>query len=321
MKTMIAIKATSFGRAEIVSDVAIPFIEDHPGYVLVKTNFVGINHCDHQFIHHPVLFNPGLTISAEFSGLVMDAEQGSTRLKIGDRVAGYTFPSGDLRPNAGAYAKFLLVKADALLCVVEEWAATWHWTGPVMFEEGSHGRRTILIYGGATTTGRMAVQLAKLSGLRVIATCSPVNFELVTQLGANEAFDYHDARRCAGDILSVDGEVELVLDCVGGFESPQICVDAMAAGGAYYSVTPTPSPRTDAKSSFVAGNKVLGESSLFLGSTFPRTWRLSRVGRKFVPLVEKLIAEGLLKLRIKELGEWNHNVSKYVAQVTGKCQW
>ncbi len=48
----------------------------------------------------------------------------------------------------------------------------------------------ILIYSGASATGVLAIRFAKLSGLRVLTTCSPSNFEQVKALGAEAAFDY-----------------------------------------------------------------------------------------------------------------------------------
>ncbi|KAJ0313978.1 hypothetical protein Brms1b_007302 [Colletotrichum noveboracense] len=53
--------------------------------------------------------------------------------------------------------------------------------------------RTLLIWGGASSVGGTAVQLAIASGLRVITTASKANFEKVTELGADTVLDYHSA--------------------------------------------------------------------------------------------------------------------------------
>lgn len=50
----------------------------------------------------------------------------------------------------------------------------------------------ILIYGGSTATGTLAIQLTELSGHRVLTTCSPHNFALVKRLGADNIFNYRD---------------------------------------------------------------------------------------------------------------------------------
>jgi NADPH:quinone reductase-like Zn-dependent oxidoreductase len=48
----------------------------------------------------------------------------------------------------------------------------------------------LLIYGGSTATGSLAIQYAKLSGLTVGVTCSPKNFDYVKSLGAGKSHLY-----------------------------------------------------------------------------------------------------------------------------------
>ena len=50
----------------------------------------------------------------------------------------------------------------------------------------------LLVYGGSTATGSLAIQFAVHSGCDVITTCSPRNFPFVKSLGVSEAFDYND---------------------------------------------------------------------------------------------------------------------------------
>ncbi|KAJ5517638.1 Alcohol dehydrogenase superfamily zinc-type [Penicillium expansum] len=59
-----------------------------------------------------------------------------------------------------------------------------------------HGEKKtlVLIYGGSTATGTLAIQFAKLSGYEVITTCSPRYFDRVKDLGADVAFDYNDPK-------------------------------------------------------------------------------------------------------------------------------
>lgn len=52
--------------------------------------------------------------------------------------------------------------------------------------------RTILIWGGSSSVGSCAIQLAKASGAEVITTASPSNFDYCKKLGASQCFDYHD---------------------------------------------------------------------------------------------------------------------------------
>lgn len=45
------------------------------------------------------------------------------------------------------------------------------------------------VYGGSSSVGQYAVQLAKLSGYRVATVASPHNFKLVQNFGADVVFD------------------------------------------------------------------------------------------------------------------------------------
>ena len=51
-----------------------------------------------------------------------------------------------------------------------------------------HG--TLLIWGGASSVGATAIQLAAASGLRIVTTASTPNHEFVRSLGASVVFDY-----------------------------------------------------------------------------------------------------------------------------------
>lgn len=53
----------------------------------------------------------------------------------------------------------------------------------------SKSGKSLLIWGGSSSVGTAAIQLAVASGLTVVTTCSKRNFELVEKLGA-KAFDY-----------------------------------------------------------------------------------------------------------------------------------
>jgi NADPH:quinone reductase-like Zn-dependent oxidoreductase len=50
--------------------------------------------------------------------------------------------------------------------------------------------KTLFIWGGASSVGSTAIQLARASGLRVVSTASSHNHELVRSLGASVVLDY-----------------------------------------------------------------------------------------------------------------------------------
>ena len=52
---------------------------------------------------------------------------------------------------------------------------------------------TLLIWGGASSVGSNAIQLAIAAGYQVVTTASPKNFEYVKKLGASAVYDYNAA--------------------------------------------------------------------------------------------------------------------------------
>lgn len=92
--------------------------------------------------------------------------------------------------------------------------------------------KTLLIWGGSSSVGGSAIQLARASGLKVVATASPKNFENVERLGASAVFDYADP-----DV--VEKLVSAIQDtkCVGAFDTigtnfaPCIAVMEKLGGG------------------------------------------------------------------------------------------
>lgn len=47
----------------------------------------------------------------------------------------------------------------------------------------------LFVYGGSSSVGQYAIQLAKLSGYKVVTTASKRNHELVKSLGVDLVFD------------------------------------------------------------------------------------------------------------------------------------
>lgn len=72
--------------------------------------------------------------------------------------------------------------------------------------------KTLLIWGGSSSVGTAAIQLAVASGLTVVTTCSKRNFELVEKLGA-KAFDYSSSS-IVGDLVEELKKGEFV----GGYD-------------------------------------------------------------------------------------------------------
>ncbi|KAL6401107.1 zinc-binding oxidoreductase CipB [Ilyonectria robusta] len=86
--------------------------------------------------------------------------------------------------------------------------------------------KTVLIWGGASSVGATAIQLAAASGATVITTASPANYKFVESLGADMVFDYRSPT-VVEDIASVLSKTDFVgvYDAIG--EDPSF--DAVSA--------------------------------------------------------------------------------------------
>lgn len=359
---MKAIKTVALGRAEVVDNVPIPSLEGFPRFALVKPKYSGVNPCDFAFTDYPMVFGENYTIGVEFSGVIVEAGPDVTKFKKGDRIAGYTFASHITAPNAGTHAEYILVKADAQInpdalgdAVQEEQAAALGISLGTTYEalyfymklplpnpdkplERDSTKKLLLVYGGSSILGMMVIQWAVMSGVTVVTTCSPKNFDLVKTLGASAAFDYHNPAKCANDIKdfvgqSGLGELELIIDCIGTFESPQICASALSPkGGMYLSVSPTPFPRQEESTVFAAflqGQRPIGEEYQMAGNTIPIHQGLYEGGNEFMTLSERLFREkklkpppvevitGLEKVleAMQDLREWKVSAKKYVCKL------
>jgi NADPH:quinone reductase-like Zn-dependent oxidoreductase len=91
--------------------------------------------------------------------------------------------------------------------------------------------KSIVITGGSGGVGGFAVQLAKLSGLTVYATCSSKNADYVRQLGADDVIDYTANNVVTSVLQRTQGwGVDYWLDTVGS-ESAATAFEALAFHG------------------------------------------------------------------------------------------
>ncbi|CAG8895987.1 unnamed protein product [Penicillium egyptiacum] len=101
-------------------------------------------------------------------------------------------------------------------------------------------RPYILVYGGSTATGTMAIQLARLRiRYSPITTCSPGHNALVQSYGAAKAFDYRSASCGVAIRAFTKGKLSLIFDYIASTDSMKICYAAMGARrGLYIALEP-----------------------------------------------------------------------------------
>nr|ADN43684.1 DmbC [Beauveria bassiana] len=99
----------------------------------------------------------------------------------------------------------------------------------------------ILVYGGGTSTGAIAIQILKAAGFTPITCCSSESASRAKRLGAAATFDYQSAT-CGRDIREYTNDsLALAIDCLSESASMAICYEAIgSAGGRYVSLDPFP---------------------------------------------------------------------------------
>jgi NADPH:quinone reductase-like Zn-dependent oxidoreductase len=162
--------------------------------------------------------------------------------------------------------------------------------------EGSGNGEWLLIYGGSTATGTLAIQFAKAAGYKVITTASPRNHELVKSRGADEVFDYNDTGSALKIRELTNNTLKFSWDTTGNDASAKFCADALSSeAGTYYgTILSNKFPREDSKYSATLMYTVFGEEFQKGGITYPASEADFNFGKKWFTLSEKLLAEGKL---------------------------
>src|SRR3984885_11947005 len=150
----------------------------------------------------------------DLSGVVAELGYGTTGLTVGQRVFGLAdwARNGSLAEYAAVEARNLAplpADVDHTVAAALPISGLTAWQG--LFD---HGRlttgQTVLVHGAAGGVGSLAVQLAREAGAYVIGAGRPDDRDVVLGLGA------HDFLDLTADELSGAGEVDLLLDVIGG---------------------------------------------------------------------------------------------------------
>ena len=195
------------------------------GELMVKVAAAGVNRPD--VLQRRGLYPPPPGASdipgLEIAGTVVAAGQGSTHL-IGSRICSLV--------SGGGYAEYCLAPAGTCLPVPEvlriaEAAAMPETLFTVwinLFERGfaAEGDR-VLVHGGTSGIGTMAIKLGNLFGLEVIVTCgSDEKCVAAIELGAAHAINYATTDFVDAVQRWTEGAgVAVVLDMVGGDYLPK----------------------------------------------------------------------------------------------------
>jgi NADPH2:quinone reductase len=192
-----------------------------PGELLVAVEAAGISHADVMQRAGTYPPPPGASpiLGLEVGGTVAALGEGVTRWRIGDRVCALA--------NGGGYAEQVAIPQGQVLPIPADWDAVEAATLPEnaftvydnLFTRARLDKgETVLIHGGTSGIGTMAIMFATALGATAIATAgTPEKCQAALRIGATEAIDYRAVDFVSEVRRITDGRgVDVVLDIVGG---------------------------------------------------------------------------------------------------------
>ena len=218
---MNAIAIAAPGGPEVLQPCQLPVPRPGAGQVLIKVAYAGVNRPDviqRQGLYPPppgASPIPGLEVAGEIVALGAGVDIALVGQQVCALVAG------------GGYADYCLAQADHCLPVPQAFSlaeaaaipetlfTVWH----NLFERGwVREGESVLVHGGTSGIGSMAILLGKHFGLTTIVTCGSADkCQAALAIGADHAIDYKTQDYVAEVARITDGKgVEVVLDMVAG---------------------------------------------------------------------------------------------------------
>ena len=235
---MLAIEISRFGGPEVLVAAERPTPVPQAGEVLIKVAAAGVNRPDALQRRGGYAPPPGASDipGLEVAGTIVEVGAGRTSAadrRVGDEVCALV--------AGGGYAEFCAAPAVQCLPVprgldmvaagaIPETAFTV-WSN--VFDRGRlKPGEWILIHGGSSGIGTIAIQLAHVLGSRVLATAgSAEKCAACEGLGAERAINYRETDFVAAVREATSGRgVDVVLDMVGGNYLPRN-IDILAIEG------------------------------------------------------------------------------------------
>ena len=191
------------------------------GEILVKVEAAGVNRPDVAQRSGSYAPPPGASDlpGLEIAGEVVALGAGANRHKLGDKVMSLVAGGGYAQYCIAQDAQAMAVPASLSIleagALPETLMTVWH----NVFERGAlQPGETLLIHGGSSGIGTLAIQLAKALGSRVIVTVgSRDKADACLKLGADHAINYKTEDFVEATKTATAGVgADVILDMVGG---------------------------------------------------------------------------------------------------------
>ncbi len=238
------------GRLEIKPASYTPPRENE---IVVRNHAVAINPIDWLTQSMGDIFFPWLKypfiLGSDVAGEVVEVGAAVSRFRVGDRILGHAVGVDKKRnnPAEGAFQEYTILLSHMAAQIPDAMAyentavlpLTLSTAACGLFEKDQLGLhhpsaqpkptgKTLLVWGGSTSLGSNAIQLAVAAGYEVITTASPTNFEYVRKLGATEVFDYRNKTVVKG-VIGAFKDRTIAGALAIGLGSAETCLDIVHA--------------------------------------------------------------------------------------------
>ncbi|HME83586.1 MAG TPA: zinc-binding alcohol dehydrogenase family protein [Roseiarcus sp.] len=230
-----------------------PYTSPRENEIVVRNHAVAINPVDwakqsigdfmFSWIKYPFV------LGMDLAGEVVEIGKAVSRFKVGDRVLGHAVGMDRKRntPAEGAFQAYTVVLAHMAAPIPSAMSYESAAVLPLGLSTAACGLfqkdhlalqypsvppkpmgKTLLVWGGSTSVGSNAIQLALAAGYEVITTASPRNFDYVKKLGASQGFDYNSKTVIVDVIKAFEGKTIAGALAVGS-SSAEACLDIVRA--------------------------------------------------------------------------------------------
>ncbi|USW54060.1 Putative GroES-like superfamily, alcohol dehydrogenase-like, NAD(P)-binding domain superfamily [Septoria linicola] len=243
------------------------------GEIVVKNHAIAINPVDWKIQDYGIFVQQfPFILGTDVAGEVVEVGSNVTRFKKGDRVLGHAISLGNQKSQHGGFQLYTAIDESFAAPIPSKLSFTEATVLPLaistagqgLYDEREKGflglpypslepqpcNKTIVVWGGSSSVGALAIQLATASGAKVVAVASKHNHAFVKKLGAVAAVDYNDPTivddvvkgiQTAGgefagvyDAIANEGSHEYVFEIVKQFRGGNNVAGTLAApeGGA-----------------------------------------------------------------------------------------
>jgi len=301
-----------------------PPVAPGPGMIAVRNRAIAVNPVDRMLPAIGDLITPWLRypaiLGSDVAGEVVAVGAGVTRFRVGDRVLGHAVGVEKDRndPAEGAFQTVSLLLEHMASPIPDGLGFDQAAVLPLGLSTAACGLfqpdflalqppraappaqgETVVVWGGSTSVGANAIQLAVAAGYEVVTTASPRNFDYVLGLGAACAFDYRSrtavrditahlrGRRLAGVLAIGAGAIRACIDIAGASQgrrfvavaTPPAAFDRVKAGtGRIFQLVP-------AVFGMLTANVALALRARAAGVTTKMIWGGSLLGNAVGPMI------------------------------------